>query len=130
MENKEIQYFNLFRDICKVINSNLNFDEVLNSITENFVKVLNSKACAIFLLSREWNILKVRASCGLSEAYLNKGAVDAEKSMKESLEGKPVLVYDVKKDPRIQYPKAKEQLPIPCEPELWKPKNQKQADDY
>ena len=31
--------------------------------------------------------------------------VDAEKSMVESLEGKPVLVDDVMKDARVQYPK-------------------------
>jgi signal transduction protein with GAF and PtsI domain len=105
MQIKETQYFKLFRDVCKVINSSLNFKEVLNSITENYVKALNVKACAIFLLSREWNTLKVRASYGLSEAYLNKGVVDAEKSMVESLEGKPVLVYNVMKDPRVQYPK-------------------------
>ena len=105
MENTELQYFKLFTDVCKAINSSLNFTDVLNSITENYVKALNVKACAIFLLSREWKILKVRSSCGLSEAYLNKGAVDAEKSMVESLEGKPVEVFDVMKDPRIQYPK-------------------------
>ena len=105
MENKELQYFKLFTDVCKAINSSLNFTDVLNSITENYVKALNVKACAIFLLSREWKILKVRSSYGLSEGYLNKGAVDAEKSMVESLEGKPVLVHDVMKDPRVQYPK-------------------------
>ena len=105
MESKESQYFTLFRDVCKVINSSLNFGEVLNSIVENYVKALNVKACAIFLLSREWKILKVRAAYGLTKAYLNKGAVDAEKSMVESLEGKPVLVSDVMKDSRVQYPK-------------------------
>lgn len=108
MQNKETQYFKLFRDVCKAINSSLNFAEVLNSIVENYVKALNVKGCAIFLLSREWEILKVRASYGLSEAYLNKGVVDAEKSMVESLEGKPVLVSDVMKDPRVQYPKEAE----------------------
>ena len=104
MEIKESQYFNLFRDVTKVINSSLNFAEVLDSIAENYVKTLNVKGCAIFLLSREWKILKVRSSYGLSETYLNKGVVDAEKSMVESLEGKPVLVSDVIKDPRVQYP--------------------------
>lgn len=104
MQNNETQYFKLFRDVCKAIHSSLNFAEVLNSIVENYVKALNVKACAIFLLSREWKLLKVRASYGLSEAYLNKGVVDAEKSMVESLEGKPVLVSDVMKNPRVQYP--------------------------
>ncbi len=105
MQQIEFHYFKLFRDVCKVIHSSLNFMEVLNSITENIVKTLNIKACAIFLLSRELNILKVRASYGLSEAFLNKGVLDAEKSIKESLSGKTVLVNDILTDPRIQYPK-------------------------
>ena len=89
MEIKEFQYFKLFKDVCKAINSSLNFTDVLNSITENYVKALNVKACAIFLLSREWKILKVRSSYGLSETYLNKGVIDAEKSIIKKMESKP-----------------------------------------
>jgi GAF domain-containing protein len=69
------------------------------------VSSLTVKACAIFLLNRVENRLEIGASYGLSDAYINKGPVDAEKSIKESLSGKKVLVYDVTMDPRIQYPK-------------------------
>ena len=39
------------------------------------------------------------------------------------------ILYNDEKADSVQYPKTKEQLPIPGEPELWKSKNQKQADD-
>ncbi|TET75009.1 MAG: GAF domain-containing protein [Candidatus Heimdallarchaeota archaeon] len=107
MENKELQYFRLFRDVCKVINSTLNLEEVLKLITENVVNVLNVKACTIFLLDTVENRLKVSASYGLTEAYLKKGPIDADKSIPEVLEGKPVLIIDAQNDPRIQYPKEK-----------------------
>ena len=50
MEIKVLRFFNLFRDVTKVINSSLNVAEVLDSIAENYVKTLNVKGCAIFLL--------------------------------------------------------------------------------
>lgn len=104
MEIKEKTYLRLFRDICKVINSSLNLAEVLNLITENVTNGLSVKGCAIFLWDKEQNILKVRATHGLSESYLKKGPLDADKSLAETLEGKSVLVHDIQKDSRVQYP--------------------------
>jgi len=104
MKNAEKQYYKLFKDFAGIVNSSLNVTEVLNLITENFVKSLNTKACTIFLLDRTWKVLKVRASYGLSDAYINKASVDADKSITETLNGKSVMIYDVTKDFRIQYP--------------------------
>jgi len=70
----------------------LNLKEVLDSITTNLARSLITKGCAIFLLSKVENRLKFQSSYGLSDAYLNKGALDAEKSIAGCLEGKPVLV--------------------------------------
>jgi signal transduction protein with GAF and PtsI domain len=75
MGNKEILYFQMFRDVCKVINSTLNLEEVLNLITENIVTALNLKGCTLFLLDKERNRLEVSASYGVSEAYLQKGPI-------------------------------------------------------
>lgn len=104
MEDKEIQYLKLFKSVCKNINSSLDFGEVLKSITKNAATMLGVKGCAIFLLDKEQNRLRVSASYGLSEGYINKGPIDAEKSMVESLSGKWVLVSDAANDSRIQYP--------------------------
>ena len=104
MQTKELQYFKLFRDVCKVINSSLDFKEVLNLITENIVAVLDVKACTIFLWDKRRNTLEVSSACGLSEAYLKKGRLDADKSIAETLEGKTVIILDPASDPRVQYP--------------------------
>lgn len=64
----------------------------------------NVKGCAIFLWDKQRNILEIRATHGLSESYLKKGPIDADKSIAETLEGKSVLVYDIQKDTRVQYP--------------------------
>ena len=103
MTATELEYLKLFKDVCKSINSSLNFGEVLKSITENTVRMLNVKGCAIFLLDEKQKRLNISASYGLSEAYIGKGPIDAEKSIAECMGGKQVLVADAADDPRIQY---------------------------
>ena len=104
MQKKELKYFQLFRDVCKVINSSLDLKVVLMLITENIVKLLDVKACTIFLLDKNQNKLDVSASHGLSEAYLKKGPLDADKSIAETLGGQIVLILDMSNDARVQYP--------------------------
>jgi GAF domain-containing protein len=104
MQKKELRYFELFIDVCKVINSSLDLKEVLILITENIVKLINVKACTIFLFDKSRNILDVSASYGLSETYLRKGPLDADKSIAETLDGKIVLIHDTSDDSRVQYP--------------------------
>ena len=113
MKNKELQYFKLFRDVCKVINYSLDLKEVLILITENIVKLINVKACTIFLLDKSRNKLDASASHGLSEAYLRKGPLDADKSIAETLNGQIVLILDTANDSRVQYPEEaiKEGIP-------------------
>ncbi len=106
MQHQERQYFNLFRDACKAINSTLNLREVLTLITENIVAVLQVKACSIFLWDKARNLLEIGASCGLSEAYLKKGPLVADKSIAETLKGQTVQIFDAVNDPRVQYPEA------------------------
>jgi signal transduction protein with GAF and PtsI domain len=104
MQNKDFQYFKSFRDVCKVVNSSLDLKEVLKLITENVGHALDVKACTVFILDRQRNILEVSATHGVSEAYLKKGPLVADKSISETLQGKKVLIYDIANDPRVQYP--------------------------
>lgn len=104
MEAKETQYLKLFKEVCTQINSSLDIGEVLKTIAENMVKTMKVKGCSIYLLDREKKKLRLSASFGLSEAFLNKGPVDAEKSIVESLRGARVLVADATRDARVQYP--------------------------
>ncbi len=109
MESEEIRCFALYRDVCKVVNSTLDIHEVLNLITDKITAALNVKGCVIRLLNRKRQTLEVSASCGVSEAYLDKGPVQADKSIAETMSGKSILIYDATNDPRLQYPEAAKQ---------------------
>ncbi|MDX1778135.1 MAG: GAF domain-containing protein, partial [Thermodesulfobacteriota bacterium] len=61
-------------------------------ITKNLVKVSDVKACTVFILDRRSAKLEVGATYGLSNAYLQKGKLDADKSIADSLNGSPVMV--------------------------------------
>jgi signal transduction protein with GAF and PtsI domain len=101
-----IRYLKLFKHVCKNINSSLELGEVLGSIVENTVKMLQVKGCSIFLLDETHQRLIISASYGLSDAYIKKGPIDSEKSIVESLNGTPVMVMDAQNDDRIQYPES------------------------
>ena len=104
MGNNEKNYYRLFRNICKAINSSLNLAEVLNLIIENLIASLNVKACTVFLWDKKRRVLEVRATHGLSETYLQKGPINADKSISETLKGKSVYIFDTNNDIRVQYP--------------------------
>jgi signal transduction protein with GAF and PtsI domain len=76
----------------------------LKLITENVGHALDVKGCSVFILDRQRNILEVSATHGVSEAYLKKGPLVADKSISETLQGKKVLISDISNDSRVQYP--------------------------
>lgn len=104
MEKKEMQYSRLILDVCKVINSTLDLRKVLKLLAENVTHALDVKACTIFLWNREQDTLEVSASYGLSDAYLQKGRLQADESLKECSTDKSVLIFDAITDARTQYP--------------------------
>lgn len=106
METKETGYLKLFKDVAAKINSSLDIADVLASMAEGAVKTMKVKGCAIFLLDWKEKTLRLSAASGLSDAFLNKGPVDAEKSIVETLRGRRVLVTEAARDDRVQYPEA------------------------
>lgn len=104
MESKEMIYFKLFRGVCSKINESLELKKILTLITESAPAVLNAKGCAIYLLDKKKEELKVSSSHGLSEAYINKGPLAADKSLIASLQGETLFVPI--EDLRVQYPQA------------------------
>jgi GAF domain-containing protein len=86
------------------LNAQVDTVELLEKTAEALVEQFNLKACHFRLLSRDRKILEHVASHGLSERFLAKGPVDAERSMSKALEGEMVMVRDSSNDKRIQYP--------------------------
>ena len=93
-----------YRDATKAISSSLNLNEVLDLIVKSVVNLLKVKGCGVNLLDDTRRKLETRVAFGLSDKYLAKGPLDADKSVTESIEGKTVFIEDIAKDHRVQYP--------------------------
>jgi signal transduction histidine kinase len=92
-------------NIGQLVNSTLNLDEVLQLIAEHTTRLFGAKACFLRLFDRSGRKLSIGASYGLSQAYINKGPVETEKSPVDSevLRGMTIQVLEVSEDARFQY---------------------------
>ncbi len=104
MDRTEMLYLKLFVDVCRKITESHELNEILRLVTENTTKMLDAKGCIIYLLDKLDSQLKVGAYYGLSEAYVHKGPLDADKSIIASLKGETVFLLNAVQDHRIQYP--------------------------
>jgi signal transduction protein with GAF and PtsI domain len=99
----EAKYLKALQDIAKAVSSTLDVHEVMGLIVSRIAHAMNTDAATIRLLDPSGKKLELVAFYGLSGKYLNKGPVDAEKSVADALKGTPVAIYDVCSDPRIVY---------------------------
>ena len=67
-------------------------------------------------MDEDTGTLKLVASHGLSEEYLNKGPVSATKSIAPALKGETVAIEDTATDERIQYQAETQKEGIICVP--------------
>jgi GAF domain-containing protein len=99
----------IFLKLAASISSSLDVKAILQSLTEDVAKNLDVKAASVRLLADDKHSLKLVASYGLSEKYLNKGKISAEKSIAQALKGKPVVVKNAFTDEGVQYKKEKQE---------------------
>lgn len=97
---------NVFNEIGLALNAQLDTRLMLERAAQSIVEQFELKACHFRLISRDQQTLDDAASFGLSREFLNKGSVDAERSVAEALGGEVVMVTDCVRDPRVQYPEA------------------------
>jgi GAF domain-containing protein len=96
----------LLHDLASSINSSLDIKKILHILTANIADALGMKGVVIRLLNKDTNTLDLVASYGVSEEFLGKGAVSAEKSVSEALKGATVVIKDAATDKRVQYREA------------------------
>ena len=97
-------YYASLYEVAAVVNSTRNPESVLSSIVENVAKALAAKGCSILLLTPDRERLLHTVAYGLSDWYVRKGPISADKSISETLEGRPVAISDAITDERVQYP--------------------------
>ncbi|MDJ0914551.1 MAG: GAF domain-containing protein [Desulfobacterales bacterium] len=94
----------LFLDLATNINSSLDIKHILHNLTADICEALGMQGVMIRLLNKATGELDLVASYGLSESFLNKGPVSAQKYLAHVLKGATVVIKDVSKDKTILYP--------------------------
>jgi len=89
--------------MSSVINSDAIASEKLQRLVTLAPRPLAVRGCSLLLLDDDKTRLIHVAVHGISERYLRKGFIEAEKSLSDTLEGKVVTVLDAAIDPRIQF---------------------------
>lgn len=103
MDESAEGYYQELYEVAAVLNSARDSQAVLHAMVACVAKAVGAKGCSLMLLTPDKNVLLHTAAYGLSDWYVRKGPVSADKSISESLEGKPVAVLNATKDERIQY---------------------------
>ena len=109
MKKIEYAYLSAFVHITKAISSSLDIKEVLLLIVKVTCETTGSKGCTLMLFDEKSQSLEVKSSFGLSDQYVGKGPISADKSISDTLKGKPVVIEDASSDPRVQYPREARQ---------------------
>jgi signal transduction protein with GAF and PtsI domain len=105
--SRSLEYFRILHEVTRTILSSLESKQVIDLVIEKVIAIMRVKACSVRLINETTRELEMVASKGLSEGYLKKGPLNIDKSIRETLDGVPVLIRDAKTDPRIQYSSEK-----------------------
>ena len=98
-----MRYSETLFEVAKQVSSSLSADEVLKAIVESTAHAVNAKGCSLLLLSPDKTQLMHSATYGLSDWFLKKGSISADKSLSQALEGKPVQAFNAPEDKNVQY---------------------------
>lgn len=90
-------------EVSKAINSAQGVQEVLRLLVKTATTALDIKGAGVRLLDEKRKTLELVASYGLSDRYIHKGPVAADRSIAETMMGKVVSIYDVSEDPKVMY---------------------------
>jgi len=103
MAGQEEKHYHSLYEIAAAVNSAGTPEDVLNSIVEHVAKAMDAKGCSLMLATPDRKLLLHTAAYGLSDRYIRKGPVSADRSIAEALWGCPVSVVNATEDDRIQY---------------------------
>ncbi len=99
----------IFLKLATSISASLDVKTILQAMTEDLVKDLRIKAASVRLLDDKSRTVKLVASYGLSDKYLNKGPIMADKNIGRALKGQTINIKNVFEDDGIQYKKEKKE---------------------
>lgn len=91
--------------IGKAITSDLYLDDILKLIVNVTAQATGSKICSLMLLDEDKQVLTIRATQSISEAYNKKPPLKVGEGIagKVVLEKKPITIYDVTMEKEYKY---------------------------
>ena len=98
----ELSSFALSRVIDVIYRDEEDLGDILYFIVSLASELTGAKGSTIRILEQGNFDLKLVSSHGLSNRYLNSGAIDHGKSITEIMQGDVIIINDFEKDPRIQ----------------------------
>ena len=103
-----VSYLQVMRDTAHALSSSLEDKDVIDTLLEHIIRVLDAQAALVRVLNPDGSELVPVGAVGLSDAYLQKGAVRLSESMidRRVLGGESVVIPDVTREPGFQYPEA------------------------
>jgi GAF domain-containing protein len=101
---KSLEHFRTLHEVTRAILSVRESRQVMQLIVDRVIAILQVKASALRLINETTHELELLAARGLSERFLRKGPPHTDRSIRETLEGRPVLIADTATDPRLEYP--------------------------
>ena len=124
--NKSPRFLDLFMKVTQNITSCLDPDMIFELIATELVDMLDIDAVTVRLIDPAGEKLVLKAAAGLSDAYLNRGAIDTEEPVFKALQGEPIFIENAVEDDRIGYPDETRQegiqsllvVPIPIRGEI------------
>ena len=99
----------IYKVVTRAISESDNLEDIAYQLTQLLVGALEIKGCTIFVLNPDTEELEALASFGLSINYMNKGPILVKKSIDHKLRGEPIVIRDVTKSDRLQYPEDAKQ---------------------
>ena len=101
-----LTYAKLFKRISENINSSLEIKHILTTLTCDICDSLEMKGAIIRLKDEDTDELKLVATCGLSDEFLNKGPIYSSKGFAKVMNGESLIFEDIENSGLIQYPEA------------------------
>jgi signal transduction protein with GAF and PtsI domain len=103
------KYYQDLYELAAILNSARSPDEILQAIVETTARAMYTKGCSLLLLTTDKTALLRIAAYGLSPWFVRMGPVIVDRSMTESLEGKPTMILNAAEDERVEYRKQVKQ---------------------
>jgi len=103
---RQIAELSTLAEVSETVTSPLYLDEVLGLVVDMAARVMHARGCSLMLLDEERGELVLRATQGFSPGYRDRPPLRVGEGVTGRVvqTGRPIVVEDVRRDPRYRYP--------------------------